>query len=528
MMHPALCCGRVASVSSLFENSNPMVGLTRSQQADDGQKLLPLWRVQLAFLVLPNLLMWLAGKAFHADRPLIDLDYLAAGVVALFFPRFVGIAAFALAVVFDLLGTFAGVYHFDASNVVESLGQLFQVNPAFLGPVIIVGLTGAGALAWLATRFAVPTSTRARRFAAAASVVIACALFGVDALNGTTAWTPTGRALMSVNLVTSQGHIATVALLDSWERRNHRPVEGSFREIPAATDRLRRRLVIGPTPTAVGSLLDEDVLLVIVESLGQAVDDSLNHLVLSPLLGQNVRERYEVRKGTVPFSGATSSGEFRELCGEDRDYRLAPRDTLSRCLPAMFRARGYRTMSFHGYRGRFYDRNTWYPLVGFDKSLFAPELARAGATKACGTIFVGACDAAVARVIVDSLKAPRAIGERHFTYWLTLSSHFPIDVSGSENSSLSCNSIPEASRSTDVCHLMRLWRVAIENVAAIATNPELRPTRIVIVGDHSPPFALQQHRALYSQTVVPFIELVPVDHSPHRFASHPAPGGASE
>jgi phosphoglycerol transferase MdoB-like AlkP superfamily enzyme len=148
-------------------------------------------------------------------------------------------------------------------------------------------------------------------------------------------------------------------------------------------------------------------------------------------------------------------------------------------------------------------------LLGFDEMSFNPELAKAGAKRACGALFVGSCDDDVAGALGKALARPRHPGEKRFAYWLTLGSHLPVDVEASRRSDLSCSLAPAAENSETVCALMRLWHDALTDVESLAVRPDLHATRFVVVGDHSPPFALERQRSLFSPSSVPFVELVP-------------------
>lgn len=100
-------------------------------------------------------------------------------------------------------------------------------------------------------------------------------------------------------------------------------------------------------------------------------------------------------------------------------------------------------------------------------------------------------------------------GERRFIYWLTLSSHLPIDRAGAEGSTLDCSQVGVGRRFRDACALMQMHRLVAEEVAAIAVDPALPPTRFVLVGDHPPPFVSRDTRAEFAVDEVPFIELIP-------------------
>jgi len=66
---------------------------------------------------------------------------------------------------------------------------------------------------------------------------------------------------------------------------------------------------------------------------------------------------------------------------------------------------GYETVSFHGYHRWFYQRELWYPTVGFQRIYFADEMQQFSPPK-CGTSFAGTCDLWIADRVEQELLMP--------------------------------------------------------------------------------------------------------------------------
>ena len=112
------------------------------------------------------------------------------------------------------------------------------------------------------------------------------------------------------------------------------------------------------------------------------------------------------------------------------------------------------------------------------------------------------------RLIRQKLKA--ASESPRFIYWLTLNSHLPVDGRTARTDKLDCDSLPQLRNDSDVCDLARVLHWTNSAIARLVSDPELPPTRFIIVGDHAPPFLSRDKRAFYSQTRVPYISLVPI------------------
>ena len=250
------------------------------------------------------------------------------------------------------------------------------------------------------------------------------------------------------------------------------------------------------------------VLLVVVEALGVLRDPAARAALLSPFDDPALRARYDVALGTSSFFGATSYGEMRELCGSRDSYRSLW-DEHPACLPRRLAERGYRSVAVHGFKRTFYDRDQWYPRAGFAHALFRDDLAPGGHYR-CRGPFPGPCDAEVAARVADALAAP---GRPNFVYWMTLSSHIPVQT-GTATPRFGC-AADTVFHDPSVCALAEIWADLFEAVAGIA---RARPgTEILLVGDHAPPLWRRAARAQFLPDRVQWISL-----SPRRSAEAPA------
>ena len=101
----------------------------------------------------------------------------------------------------------------------------------------------------------------------------------------------------------------------------------------------------------------------------------------------------------------------------------------------------------------------------------------------CGSVFEGLCDAEVAKAVHARLAAPE---ERpKLVYWLTLNSHIPFVAK--TQGRLGCGTPSARIANKTTCQLTELWGDVFDAVAAIAADPALPPTDILLVGDHHTP-----------------------------------------
>jgi hypothetical protein len=246
-----------------------------------------------------------------------------------------------------------------------------------------------------------------------------------------------------------------------------------------------------------------NVALIIVESWGQ-IDGApqLTKALTAPLLSPAIGARYNIAIGSVPFHGSTTNAELRELCGVQTSYRDLfdiPRPT---CLTDEMARHGYEITGMHGFHGDMFDRKSWWPLVGIQKSVFLDDFQRSTRISICGTAFPGLCDSDLVTAMGNRLT-----NSKQFVYGLTINSHLPLARSSDWDGVLRCSTLPVPLHA-EPCALAQKWRRVFAAVAANALRPDIRPTQFVIVGDHSPPL-LGTGGESFSALQVPYIILTP-------------------
>jgi phosphoglycerol transferase MdoB-like AlkP superfamily enzyme len=195
---------------------------------------------------------------------------------------------------------------------------------------------------------------------------------------------------------------------------------------------------------------------------------------------------------------------MRELCGRWGDYRTLIDKRDSSCLPARLAAKGYRSQAWHSFSGSMFDRNRWYPNVGFQEMRFGERLESDGA-EICPGVFPGACDRDVPREIAVALKQAK---QPQFLYWLTVNSHLPV-IKDKRLQTLDCERFDAALDAAYpmTCRLLQLYDQTGSALAREITAADFPDTDILIVGDHLPPFFDRRDREQFEPDHVPWILL---------------------
>jgi len=454
------------------------------------------------FALLPNAVFAVLSPFVFLQHPLVNVDYLVVWALAGWLSGAATGLLYGFCLLLDALVSAEGIYEFSTADALANAQYLAQLD---LGRVLAVAgllLACIAGLALLAVHVAgwrggarAPRHVRIPAAIAAALLTVATPLSLLELWRhpldpGTE---PRFAGSRAVEVVES----AAAAALGT------RPVY--------AGAEWRGRTLLRDLAAVPAKAPPYNVVLVLVESDGLLRNERDEARVLAPLTGKEVARRYKVASGVQRFSGSTLAGELRALCGlrgpaVDAETARA----LPPCLPKLLARRGFETLSFHGNSGRFFDRERWYPQLGFDLTYFAEQMqitARRPLAE-CGTLIHGICDLEFLGTLRREL-APAAPKQK-FLYWLTLSSHLPVDEVLARDSTLDCEETASLPPDSPPCGLARILHTVHRRIAALALDPAIAPTRFIVVGDHAPVFPVRADRDLYDEARVPFVDLVPL------------------
>ncbi len=464
------------------------------------------WLPLLTIFALPNLVFAVAGMFLPSGRAWVSIDYLfLAFMFCLVRGRRLGLAILTfLFFPMDAVYAFSGIYYFNFGSAIRYLKELPEISPWVSVPMALALAAVAGGIAWLACAMELRNERRnACLLLGMAGIILLPYWITYALLTGS--WTRQGPAVLVGSTLTSE--MAESLVLFRPPDVPPRTQSVAFFAAPvlaqAAPAEGKTASVWGPGGN--GSA-PRNVLIIVEESLGEPIEAAELTAVMAPLRSAEVKARYNLRFGSVPFFGGTVGGEMRELC----DTVLSPLDNsesfLRQCLPWKFRKLGYRTIGVHGYSKRMFDREHWYPRIGFQELIFKEELSTRLKT-ICGSTFPGNCDTDIAAYLGDLFAAHRS--QRLFVHWMTLNSHLPVSDETAASSQLSCGQFAATRNSREVCNMVRVQFETNQAIARLLLRPDIPPMTVFLVGDHAPPFLSLKLRALFSQERVPYLIFEP-------------------
>lgn len=431
----------------------------------------PTARLLLAGLILPNLLS-LASLSTLIDiglppRTTCILLYAVLAIWAQRFPAPLTAVLFLALLCYDLISTLALMFNLAPSELLAALDQAKRIH--FLSSPLYICLIG---VMMVTTAFALYLLTRREKLAHGNIIFLFAAALAFAALDYVTNISPQYYFGSFFGK-----HVPVVSAADA----------SGFNKVAGTNGR--------------------NVVLVIVESLGYMTDPAKRARIDEPLSATSVTRKYAVSSGTATYYGSTTSGEMRELCETRAFYSdYAPKFGYS-CLPELLHQRGYNSLAVHAFSGGMFERDQWYPRVGFDKELFGSELVKKTG-RVCGSAFRGACDSDLAPVIAQEARKFAPADKPRFIYWLTLNTHIPV-APGDARTNFNCASPKNPFGQATVCRMAELWHDLFGAVAQLALNPAIGPADILVVGDHAPPLWSKRGRSMFAPGKVAWYRLTP-------------------
>jgi hypothetical protein len=429
----------------------------------------PLIRRETALLLVASILLPNVGAVGLAlaiglpPRPGAIALYCVVALLAPFLPATLVVIAFLTALTADLGFLIAKIFLLDLDLLLDSLGSLSKLkiltSPFYVG--IAVGVTALGTLNTVfLLRFRV-------YFRKGSRVLMCVAAFGMMLID----------IVINSSAAYDFGAAASIG----------KPFQSGVLESGFS------HVLENPTKP--------NILLVLVESLGMPVNTKERDLLFAAFQNPALNEKYQVTRGQSTFFGSTVWAEMRELCGSRESYSAVLDGDDPLCLPDLFLARGYRTVSVHGFSKDMFKRADWYPQLGFVRSIFRESLSHTYSRR-CGGPFTGPCDVDLAHSISDTMHKSQ---QPMFVYWLTLNSHVPVRA-GQAAHRFRCGTRTNFS-DFEVCSMAEIWADLFDSIAKLAlANPQ---TEILLVGDHAPPLWRKSARVMFEPSVVPWIRLSP-------------------
>lgn len=446
----------------------------------------------IAASVLPGLPFAIARDLLHQHSGIVNLDFFILTLLSISGSPGVASVLVVCTCLLETMRLMDAVYFFSQEDL-TFLVHFLADTPVWAKLTWLLTLAVLCAAVLLLWRLLIPRQAGRRVWAAAVPVaVLAAVLLAVDVAQGYNPLLKLPHAHVRQHMV---GEVLLRMPVELWQASQQNMDSTSTPLLHSATDSLWQ-------PEAFAAAR-ANVVVVVVESMGLLESGPARERMFAPLEDALLKRTYRITTGAVPFTGSTVVGEMRELCRLRTGVHVTQATLTGKeaCLPKQYAALGYQTVSYHGYRETMFRRGDWYPMLGFQQMNFAAQMSN---LPFCNGAFFGVCDAAVAEAMEQRLSATRAAGgPPQFLYWMTLTSHLPVDES--RVPAAGCPLAGDAG----VCGQLAYVQTVLASVRRLALDSDVGPTAIVVVGDHAPPYASLERRELFDEHAVPFVALIP-------------------
>ena len=249
-------------------------------------------------------------------------------------------------------------------------------------------------------------------------------------------------------------------------------------------------------------------MLIVVESWGELKDAKLQNELNAWIAKKFESKGYKVSTGKSRYYGSTVAAGLREMTNTKGDYvyylNHKSAETPFRSIFDEKKLQGYETFGFHPYTGRMFLRSIWWKNLGIQHLFFRDQylienISIKEEDLGEASYFPSVKD----QIFFDYVLNKTKNAPKKFVYFLTLNSHIPYKTVGKYHDptnlfDISKMEISDQARS-QLIHIKNLLEYFSQKIESNEWD------KILIVGDHMPPFLTLQDRAFYEDGKVPYL-----------------------
>ena len=439
------------------------------------------------------LLVNVALSAFYLlplERPYFYYEYLAIPLVFCFIPKnWIRVLVLSAVLLADVLISLAHFYFFDTLNYLRKLPSLFIAHfPWYFWLLLLTGISVfIGALILLVSVNQVKNIGQHQADKKKYSYFLAlsfCILYFFDTLFGFSLLNFKPNAHFRVNIA------------KSITREYYNDINLYFKSYQLPSQFTDFKNGNGEKKSISYTYLFNDTtphqVLIILESWGLLKDTGLRNQQIKTI-SQLDQKGYDIKFDSSYFNGGTSQAEVRELLNKEGEayYSILQNGQLDfEGLPQHKNKLGYYTSALQSFSGFHSSGQRFRTILGFntikDYSYFkTPDLSNEN--------YNNHYQAVNDETVFDYCFKDALKHKKSFSYVLTINTHLPFRASHKATTGLFPTDETES----------RYQRVQEQFNHLSYLLASFPMDKVVVVGDHSPPFLYKQERNLYLKNLVP-------------------------
>lgn len=265
-------------------------------------------------------------------------------------------------------------------------------------------------------------------------------------------------------------------------------------------------------PVVIKNFKDDSVgnqLIIIIESWG-LIKDSITQEALQAYLSTIITKKgYKTKWGISPFNGPTTSAALRQLVGVTGKYEyFFHHKTDTNSLFSIFdykNNQGYTTYGFHSFSGNMFNRIVWWKNIGIQHTYFKENYLLDNINGSENIIKESSFPSINDTVMYNYMLTKTNSENKIFSYFLTENTHLPFSMKVIEKEPINNFKIETFPISVEAQNQLKMIKNTISNfVSKMDTS---RWNKIIIIGDHRPPYLDIRDREYFSKNLVPYVLL---------------------
>jgi hypothetical protein len=248
-------------------------------------------------------------------------------------------------------------------------------------------------------------------------------------------------------------------------------------------------------------------LVVLIESWG-LINDSKTQEALQAYLSSQVKiKEYQFSWGKSPFAGPTTSAALRQMVGVKGNYKyFLHHKSDTNNIISIFdykNKQGYTTYGFHSFSENMFNRKIWWQNIGVRNENFKESYIKDNDNQKIKIIedspFPSINDLDMFNYMLLKTKDYK----KTFSYLLTENTHLPFRLKVVEKNPVAILQIESLPISNEAQNQLKLIKNTVSSI--IQKLDTSRWNKIIIMGDHNPPYLDIRDRNYYSFKEVPYI-----------------------
>ena len=461
------------------------------------------------FIILLNVILT-GFLAVSIKRPIIYYEYIFLPLVFVIIQKHLYKVLLLLGLILlDISYNVSHLYYFDIFNYFEKLPYLliakFEISLYIL--VIFSFLLLIGVCHLLTRLFEIKVNTLENKFQTNVifSFTFFIIVYLIDSLNGSTLWSGGGRGIIHISTRNKKEfNVGKSLIRDIYKDYNiYKLGTEQVHDIP---DYINLNKDSSLSYKYFYNSKSNKEVIIVMESWGLLVVDSLLQVQLNHFkkLDSN-KFKYNFEKSY--FDGSTLSAESRELLNKEGEAYFSVIKHNNCDIKTIVNHKmeeNYETLAVQGFDGTYSVGSKFKKLIGFqtfkDYSYFHDTL---GYRTIYNNQYQSISDEDLFKYVFTNSKKSK----KNFTYCLTINTHLPFRLNRrnkkSKNYTIFKKYFKNSFPSEEV--LDRYYRMNQELEYLVQQINSSDVDKVLIIGDHAPPFIYKVERDLFEKNLVPAI-----------------------